>query len=378
MSIAIEAPPFTPPQPPYLRRQFPVAVILSSFLILTLPLCILNLTHPALLARFYVQPIYFWMLATTHFVITLTIYFQSRNLRYFNSTWKNRVLYFVIPAGIFVLFDLYSALEVAIVAPMFDRLFRAGIRLMDNHHVTRQSFGVTQLFKKRSGEPFPRWMRAVEDTFFHVLTALLLVTFFSGGQFTARNPIMAIGASIAVALLVAVLAGYAWMGKRLEDRRALVTPLAYFLMQAGSTALGIYQTSLYIYCLAMHYVEYHVLMVPRCFNTQLDSGSRTDRIFGRLRRNRLLFYGLLIVVAGVASYLTWITMGWLVYRNWNNWPAPYRVLLALFDGLFVFHYFIESLIWKFGNPFYRTTLGPLYFGSSAPKPAPVASPQGAG
>ncbi len=159
MSIAIEDRPAAPPQPAYLQRQFPVAVILSSFLILTLPLCILSLTSPALLERFYVKPIYLWMLATTHFVITLTIYFQSRNLRYFNSTWKNKVLYFVIPAGIFVLFDLYSALELAVVAPVFDRLFRAGIRLMDNHHVTRQSFGVTQLFKKRSGQPFPRWMR---------------------------------------------------------------------------------------------------------------------------------------------------------------------------------------------------------------------------
>jgi hypothetical protein len=337
MSIAIEDRPAAPPQPAYLQRQFPVAVILSSFLILTLPLCILSLTSPALLERFYVKPIYLWMLATTHFVITLTIYFQSRNLRYFNSTWKNKVLYFVIPAGIFILFDLYSALELAVVAPVLDRLFRAGIRLMDNHHVTRQSFGVTQLFKKRSGQPFPRWMRPVEDTFFHLLTALLLVTFFSGGQFNARNPVMLAGALIAVALLLAVLAGFVWTGRRLEDRRMLLTPLAYFLMQSGSTALGIYQTSLYIYCLAMHYVEYHVLMVPRCFNTQLDSGSRTDRMFGRVRSNRLLFYGLLIIVAGVATYLTWITMGWLIYRSFNNWPAPYRVLLALFDGLFVFH-----------------------------------------
>jgi hypothetical protein len=27
----------------------------------------------------------------------------------------------------------------------------------------------------------------------------------------------------------------------------------------------------------------------------------------------------------------------------------------------VTHYFIEAFIWKFGNPYYRAALGPLYF-----------------
>lgn len=48
-----------------------------------------------------------------------------------------------------------------------------------------------------------------------------------------------------------------------------------------------------------------------------------------------------------------------------------RVLLAMFDGLFVFHYSVDSLIWKFGDPFYRTTLAPLYFAPRAPaRPVP--------
>jgi hypothetical protein len=68
-------------------------------------------------------------------------------------------------------------------------------------------------------------------------------------------------------------------------------------------------------------------------------------------------------------------MGWLVQKSWSDRPAPYRVLIALFDGLFVFHYFVEALIWKFGNPFYRAVLGPLYFGPAAPRPpAPEPSP----
>ena len=201
-----------------------------------------------------------------------------------------------------------------------------------------------------------------------MLTAQLLLTFFLGGQFSVRNPVMLLTAGIAFALLVAIMIGFVRVWKQAEDRRSLFTPLVYFLMQAGSTSLGIYQTSLYIFCLSMHYVEYHVLMIPRCFNGKLDPSSLTDRIFGRLRRNKVVFFALLIIVAGVATYLTWITMGWLLTKDWSDWPAPYRVLIALFDGLFVFHYFVESLIWKFGNPFYRSTLGPLYFGKPSATP----------
>jgi hypothetical protein len=378
MSLAIDPAVGSPPRSGYLERQFPVAVILGSFLVLTLPLCIFSLADPGLLERFYVKPLFIWILGSSHFVITLTIYFQSRNLQYFNSTWKNRLLYFMIPAGIFVLFDLYTALQLAIIAPAFDGLFRAGIRLMDNHHVTRQSFGVTQLFKKRSGKPFPQWMRSAEDTYFHVLTAMLLLTFFSGGKFNSGSTVMAIGAAVAIGLFLAVVGGFVWMWRHSDERGALMTPIVYFLMQSVSTALGIYQTSLYIYCLAMHYVEYHVLMVPRCFDTKLDTNSRVDQFFGYLRRRRLLFYGLILGVAAAATYLTWITMGWLIHKTWSDWPAPYRVLLALFDGLFVFHYFIEALIWKLGNPFYRTTLGPLYFGPRAPGRPIAAPPPGTG
>ncbi|MDP9324256.1 MAG: hypothetical protein M3P13_11530 [Acidobacteriota bacterium] len=47
------------------------------------------------------------------------------------------------------------------------------------------------------------------------------------------------------------------------------------------------------------------------------------------------------------------------------------MLFALFDGLFVFHYFVESFIWRFSEPYYRQTLGPLYFGSRQPAAASV-------
>jgi len=35
--------------------------------------------------------------------------------------------------------------------------------------------------------------------------------------------------------------------------------------------------------------------------------------------------------------------------------------VSIFDGLFVFHYFVEMWIWRFSDPFFRRTLTPLYF-----------------
>jgi len=76
---------------------------------------------------------------------------------------------------------------------------------------------------------------------------------------------------------------------------------------------------LYFATLATHYVEYHVLMFPRCFNSQLDDNNSLDRWFGGLRGHRAVFYGATLLVAGIVmafrtlgrspsmpiSYLVW-------------------------------------------------------------------------
>ena len=124
----------------------------------------------------------------------------------------------------------------------------------------------------------------------------------------------------------------------------------------------------------MHYVEYHVLMVPRCFHTPLNGASWTDRIFGRLRRHRVLFYGLLLAIAVPITRFTWLGMGALMRADAGSGTVGYRLLISVFDGLFVFHYIIESRIWRFGDPFYRRSLVPLYFRKVAPARAVADEP----
>jgi hypothetical protein len=44
----------------------------------------------------------------------------------------------------------------------------------------------------------------------------------------------------------------------------------------------------------------------------------------------------------------------------------------VFDGIFVVHYVLDAFLWRFSNPFYRQTLGPLYLGATRSEPS-VAS-----
>lgn len=366
--------PATPAAPVggYFQRQSPAYLIIGSFLFLTLPLTALALLKRDLLDRWHIGLLYIIGLGTTHFVLTFTIYLQSANLRHFNSTWLNRVLYFLIPVTIFVFFDVYHALQIALYLPLFDTLLFWGIRFFDFQHFGRQSYGVLQLFKGRAQAPFAAWLRRAENLYFFGLTCLLMLTFLRGGRFDGSWLPMQIALVIVGLLLAVLLGGFVLAWNQAGRKQALAAPLAYFFLQSGSAALGVYSSALYVVCLAAHYVEYHILMVPRCFYTPLDPASRTDRFFDRLRRNRVIFYLVLLAVAAVVTTLTWQVMGMVINQPDRSPAGSYRFLIALFDGLFVFHYFIESFIWKFSDPYYRKTLGPLYFNSKRP-PAATAT-----
>src|SRR5262245_56729701 len=104
----------------YFQRTLPVALILGAFLVLTIPLTFLALYYPDSPELFRLELVYLLGLGITHFVITPTIYLQSANLRYFNSTWRNRLIYFAIPVAIFAFFDLHRTLQLAVWVPLLD------------------------------------------------------------------------------------------------------------------------------------------------------------------------------------------------------------------------------------------------------------------
>jgi hypothetical protein len=374
----------------YFQQALPAHLILLSFPLIAVPLALATIYRPNNLLLW----VYVWLFGMTHFVITLTVYLQSQNLRHFAGTWRNRVLFFAVPVVLFVGFDLLHAFRVGALFPVFALYFWGAFRLLDFNHFNRQSFGVYQMYKGRTGVRFPTWLKKTENWFFGGLTGLIFVTFLAGGLFPLVQPggpltavdlgagmdapqlplaylqYAAVGLGLVTAgLFVAAVVGilHHWRaGGRPEGMKAA---LCYLLFQTAAALMAVASFPLYLAALTIHYVEYHVLMVPRCFHTPLDQGSRLDRIYGRVRSHRGLFYLIVVVVAGLVTAGSIAGMGMMGRSPAAlDQPFNYLLMIAVFDGLFAFHYFIEMLIWRFSDPFFRKTLTGLYF---APKPAPA-------
>jgi hypothetical protein len=351
----------------YLLRPIPVLLIFGAFFGLTVPLSIAcgpqltkALSTMEAIALSPLATAYICCLGFTHFFLTFTVYLQSGNLRHFASSARNRIIFFAIPLAIFLAFDLYYALGIDARFVAVGAVVFGAIRFLDFLHFNRQNFGVHQMFKGKSGPCFPAWMRRVENWYFMSLVVFLFQTFFAvEHRIDFANPWVWVMLAISLGLLAVVLVGYAIALSNVAQPSALVAPFGYLLLQSAAASLAIYSTALYAFSLAIHYVEYHVLMAPRCFDAALDQRSKIDRVFGRLRRSKVLFYAILLAVAG--SYM-WLSQS---RGAFDESPLGYRLLVNVFDGLFVFHYFVEAFIWKFGDPYFRQTLSPLYF----PRPA---------
>jgi hypothetical protein len=252
------------------------------------------------------------------------------------------------------------------------------IRTLDFNHLNRQTFGVYQLFKARTGLRPPGAIKGFEQAFTFGLTALLLTTFLAGGvcplpwvrasrllslvpkPTEAMLPLkllqMAFGALASLTVLFGAIGVLLLI--RAWDKggrpRGIPEALWYMGVQTISALFAVVSFPLYFATLAIHYVEYHVLMYPRCFNIQLNDRSSLDRWFDGIRRHRVIFYSIMILAAGVV----------MLFRAARRSPSSslhYLAVVSIFDGLFVFHYFVEMLIWRFSNPFFRKTVGSLYF-----------------
>ena len=322
--------------------------------------------------------IYIWLFGLTHFVLTLSVYLQSENLRHFTANSKNILLFLVIPLTILMGFYVTGVFQLKARLPAVALGFGAAIRLLDFHHLNRQSFGVFQLFKARTGiRPSPAMKRA-ENGYFACLTSLLFATFLAGGVFPFLLPwtraeigvavakpgpaLLPLGviqaASVAVGALAVIFAAFCvallirtWnAGGRPAGLSAALTYLGF---QTAAALLAIVSLPLYIATLAIHYVEYHVLMFPRCFHSRLNETSSLDRCFATLRRRPAIFYG----VIAAAAFLVLVC----IMLRQDSGTVRYLAVVSIFDGLFVFHYFVEMLIWRFSDPFFRRTLTPLYF-----------------
>lgn len=354
----------------------PARLILLAFPFLCLPLAAATLAEPTGL----VLAAYIWLFGMTHFVITFAVYATAGNLSHFARGWKNRVVFFLIPVLAFVGFDLLHVFKFGAVFPLAALWLWAAIRILDFNHFNRQSFGVLQLFKARAKGNYTPRVKKLEDLYFFAVSAAMWLTFLAG--FTSPllplprivEPLVpldylasaqAVLLIVATGLFLAVLAGHRAASKK--NPEAGQSAVVYLVFQTAAALSAAVWFPLYAAALAVHYVEYHVLMYPRVFHTSLNEANRVERVFGRLRANRFAFYLLVAGVSLVAAVLGFVGMGKMGAEVAAvDAPVPYLVLLAAFDGLFVFHYVVEMFLWKFSDPHFRKTLAPLYF---APKAA---------
>lgn len=359
----------------YLEQRAPIAIVLGAFFALFLPLALAQVVPNFLGFLPYAFLAYVVGLGTTHFFVTLAVYLEAQNRAHFASSARNRLIYFAAPLAILSLFAWSAATDFRVRhAELAAGLFSA-VRFFDFFHVGRQSVGMLQLFKRPHARALPGWLRRAENAFFVGMALLQWETFLLGGRFaaerwSARIPAAALGA---LALAIALQHARSWAARSRTGRREASgieapasgaapaarawLPLLYFALQAVSSAAAVYQTRLYLVALAMHYVEYHVIMRPRCFETPLDPRHALDRAAAFVRGRPGAFYALLLVIA----------LGFELRNYAPEGLAPStKFLVHFFDGIFFVHYFLEAFLWKFSDPFYRRTLAPLYLEPRAP------------
>lgn len=354
------------PAIPYFARRVPVAVVFGSFVLVLLPLLALRLIPNFLVATSYLAFFEATVLGTGHFFITLALYLQSGHLDHFARGARNRVLFFGVPVLILLGVAWLNVLQPARTGAFL--VFFSALRFADFLHVGRQSFGMLQLFERARGARLPAAQKVAENVFFIAAAALQWLTFAAGGRFPLDS-VWVCAASAAVWLFGLVIAAGQLASSLQHPREARSwTALGYFAMQAFAAGLAVWRTELYAIALTVHYTEYHVIMVPRCFRTQLDPVRRSDRWFAALRRRPLIFYGVLGVVVLAFELRERLDVA--------GAGVPLRLLVHLFDGIFLLHYFVEAFLWKFRDPELARLLAPLYLspdGGEAPADAPRPS-----
>lgn len=352
---------------PYLQRPSVLVPIFAAYPLITLPLAYLTLFEQGATWRFF-SNVYLWGLGLSHFVITFAIYLSSKNLRYFASSPGKRVVYFGIPGLIFLYYGTIWLVDPVAHPTASTAIMVSSIvfNVATWVHLGRQSFGVLQMMKGQSGIKFDPRMRRLEQIFFFAMPVLQAQTmYWGGGKLVKDNPLVWITIAFAAVVFVTIVV----LGLRSQGPKRRFVPLAYLAVQTAAVSTSLLDMRLYLAANATHYTEYHLLMYPRVMRSELGT-SRVDRVMAFLRRSPFVFYGVLLAVTGVVT-------GFL--KDWSGFatvidagPKPFGVFFHMMNGIFLFHFFVEAFIWKFGDPYYRSALGGLYAGA---KPTPATSTQ---
>ena len=332
---------------PYYQRPLAIALTFGACFLIALPLVWVRMSPSDSTLLPYLILAEAVGLGTTHFFLTLAIYLQPSQLKYANSSLSRRLTYFALPALILLLFAWVEAWPLKAAAPVAATYFYLAVRFADFFHVGRQSLGVLQIWKNPLKDSLPSWTRHAENALFVGLALMQLQTYAFGGTFPAARMSAWLPALLLGGLFLVIVVQYLVPLSLRDTRRASFLALGYLVAQTLCAAMAVYATWLYLTVLALHYLEYHLLMAPRCFG---ESEAKSGGVLGFLRRGGV-FYGLLAVVVVMFEARSFVVTE----------SMALRFAVHIFDGIFMLHYVLDAFLWKFHNPHYRAQLYPLYF-----------------
>lgn len=335
-----------------MTRPLNRALVLLAFPLIAVPIsAYLLIGYRSIGDAVFQNPIvqaYVVLLGITHFFLTFSVFLSSANRRHFTSTRRNVFAFIVAPLIPIVFMWTWYGLGANYAFQLVNGGILVVVRALDFHHLSRQAFGVLQLLKGPKMKAMPPWTRTAENLFLLGMAIQMFTTYKSNLAFDPSNIPTRIMIVVNVVLFTAIVVGYVRGLRAGAERKQTFLAFAYLLVQTGSCLLAVYRTGLYGQSLAVHYVEYHIIMAPRVLRGETSERDRTMRT---LQRFPALLYVGLIALSGL-----W----WWFMQVAPTATGGARVLVHIFDGIFVFHYIIEMSIWKFSDPYFRKSLGPLY------------------
>lgn len=277
--------------------------------------------------------------AMPHFAITLFLYDNKR----LTSSFPRHYLisyFFLIPALIFIfiacvrVFSEWLPLYVVLTLVLL-------IRAFDSYHVQRQYFGVSLLLDPPS-DPTNISNRNKFHLGFAGLWFLNVMIFFTSG---AQSPLLFVLAFI-------IFLCYAYQRVR-ESKTGATTGKLNILVIGVAFMLPFYDLRFYVLAILSHYAEYIYLFSARFLT------------LGRLSCTSGVLKILIIGFIGVVAFYSLVSTGGIFAKNWDLREFVTFFLFA--DGLFILHYYLDSLIWKSRSRYYGDELRNFYGKRSVPQ-----------
>lgn len=288
--------------------------VFAAFYGLTLPLLIMHFFAADFLQKVPLDVLLFILLGLSHFLITCSLYLSKDHFRYFNSSWQRRGIYFGMPL-IFITF--YCSIQWATVGK---EEVATTLRLVNDFHWTRQSFGVALLI----GGAGIANSRKILNAFFYLSGFFLSLSLFFENHL------------VWIAGIMLCFLGLAYLKRKSLSPEIRI----YLLLQALAFCIACIDERLYLIALSMHYVEYHILMAKRRPIRPAANPSCPEFF------HRWSSYAILLIFTILAAQLL----------NYANQPPPRwnSTMAAAANAIFAIHFFLDAFIWRFKNSFYQS------------------------